>query len=321
MREQSKLGWVGVVGVVVLGWAPAVHAHISLEQGGTHKSRYGDGALKDGPCGLINGTRGTNVYTYAPGETITITLTEYVPHPSYFRIAFDDDGDDGFSDPISILPIDPSRGCPYALGVTNDHCDASDFYNTAAVLAGMDNLDPHVSAAYGAKYTWQVTLPDVECANCTLQVIQVMQDPFGHGPYDNMGDVYHQCIDLVLTRSADAGVGMPSVDAGEAGADASWPGAGMNALPGEMDAGASAAGAGENAGGAAGAPFGSSDPMLGGAGMTGTLAEGITAAPGEKPSATCSAAGPGSQTPALVLFLFALAALASARKRRHGHTP
>src|SRR5262245_8115038 len=84
-------------------------AHISLEAAGTHNSRYGDGLIKDGPCGKAGGTRGTNVYTYAPGQTITVSLRETIPHPSYFRFAFDNDGDDGFIEPASILPIDPNR--------------------------------------------------------------------------------------------------------------------------------------------------------------------------------------------------------------------
>src|SRR5262245_38504306 len=80
-------------------------AHISLEENGTHKSRYGDGEIKDAPCGRMNGQRGTNVYKYAPGQKIMVSVVEFVPHPGYFRIAFDDDGDDDFLDPRSIDPI------------------------------------------------------------------------------------------------------------------------------------------------------------------------------------------------------------------------
>ena len=57
------------------------------------------------------------------------------------------------------------------------------------------------------KYTWQLTLPNVECDNCTLQVIQVMEDNLAHGDYDptpgvGIEDIYHQCIDLVLKQGA-----------------------------------------------------------------------------------------------------------------------
>ena len=77
----------------------------------------------------------------------------------------------------------------------------------------MDDLSPHL-ATPGAdtKFTWQVTMPNVECTNCTLQVIQVMEDDASHGPYDptpgvGVADIYHQCIDLVLKRK-------PAPDAG-----------------------------------------------------------------------------------------------------------
>ena len=169
-------------------------AHLDLDSAGTHKSRYGRYAIKQGPCGKTDGTRGTNVYTYKPGETITVSVDEYIPHPGYFRIAFDIDGDDDFVNPQSVDPI--NRECMYT---PLDRCGESDFYNNETVL--LDNLDPHKSS--GRKtYTWQVTLPNVECDNCTLQVLQVMTDPFPiHAPYDpsmTSDDLYYQCIDLVL---------------------------------------------------------------------------------------------------------------------------
>src|SRR5258708_8773253 len=108
------------VGVSITSTAAA---HISVDQAGTHKSRYGDSLLKDGPCGKAGGTRGANVYTYAPGETVSVAITEFIPHPSYFRIAFDDAGDDGFVPPASIKPIDPKRACPVNAA---DKCGASD---------------------------------------------------------------------------------------------------------------------------------------------------------------------------------------------------
>src|SRR5258708_3020971 len=123
-------------------------AHISLEQGGTHKSRLGDDAtlIKEAGCGVWGSTRGTNVYTYKPGETVHIALVETIPHPSYFRIAFDNDGDDGFMEPRSIKPIDPTRPCPINSG---DNCDqVGDLNNNSTVL--MENLNPHIPTAFVA---------------------------------------------------------------------------------------------------------------------------------------------------------------------------
>ena len=268
---------IGILGASFLATcvATSAHAHISLEQGGTHLSRYGDGAsgnpsatvvLKNPPCGKTGGTRGTHIYTYEPGQTITVSIVEYISHPSYFRIAFDNDGDDAFTDPASIKPIDPSRKCPDGPG---DHCGTSDFYNTPAVLPNMDDLNPHLAdSSKTPKYTWQVTLPNVECDNCTLQVIQVMEDDLFHGPYDptpgvGVPDVYHQCIDLVLKHggSADGG-GSPETGSagatGAAGTGATTGEGGSNAGGGGLS-GSGGAGTSTNGGGSAGVTSGGGD--------------------------------------------------------------
>src|SRR5262245_12039924 len=162
MARQIKLFVFGVLAAAFS--AASASAHISLEQGATHKSRDGENQLKEGPCGRAGSRRGTtNIYTYKPGETITVEFVETIPHPSYFRFAFDADGDDGFMEPRSIKPIVSSRACPFNGA---DKCGQSDFYNNAAVLPNMDNLEPHASAASGKKYSFQVKLPDVECTNC-----------------------------------------------------------------------------------------------------------------------------------------------------------
>ena len=157
--------------------------------------------IKDGPCGMKGGTRGENVYTYKEGETVQVELVEYIPHPGYFRIAFDDDGDDDFVTPASIKPVDPARMCPFN---DLDKCGESDFYNNDTVLPDMDNLYPHIKSDLGTKYMFDVKMPKVECDNCTLQILQVMEDTI-HGAYNpdnepNSGlpDVYFTCIDLVL---------------------------------------------------------------------------------------------------------------------------
>lgn len=222
MSASGTIAWLG--GLVSLCVPVHAAAHISLEQGGTHLSRYGEIELKDLPCGRAGGTRGTHVYTYEPGQTITVSVVETVAHPSYFRIAFQASGDDEFKEPASIQPINPARLCPIG---PSDHCGASDFYNTPNVLANMDDLDPHMPGTPGTKHTWSVTLPSVECDNCTLQIIQVMEDDNLHGPYDptpgvGIEDVYHQCIDLVLRRGAANGAPGGGCAMSGAPVDAGW---------------------------------------------------------------------------------------------------
>jgi hypothetical protein len=156
--------------VVVFGLliAPAdAAAHLGLSE---PVSRYGPDTLKTGPCGVADGERTGNVTYYEPGETIEVRWDEYVDHPGHYRIAFDADGDDDFVDPQTI----------------------DEFYSNETVL--LDDI-PDESAGE-REYSAIVTLPDVTCDNCTLQVIQVMYDK---PPYTTPGnDIYYQCADLVL---------------------------------------------------------------------------------------------------------------------------
>ena len=180
--------------LVVLGLcAGGAHAHFSVDMSDTHTSRYGPGEIKSAPCGRPDGERGANVHTYAPGETIKVSWVEYVGHPGYYRIAFDNDGDDGFRDPASIKPA--GRAC--TAGEPN--CGKGDFYNNDTVL--IDDFGRHDDSPHGKHYSVDVELPKVECSNCTLQIIQVMTE-LGKSPYNpsaqDADDLYYQCLDLRL---------------------------------------------------------------------------------------------------------------------------
>jgi MYXO-CTERM domain-containing protein len=199
--------------------ATPAHAHISMV--GALKSRdtvveTGKDPQKSFPC---DGKKGDGpTYTFEPGATIKLEISEDIPHPSYFRIAFDNDGDDNFVSPKSIKPIEADRKCPFDGA---DKCGDSDFCNVTSATGGAavlwDNLDSHpASAAFGKKWAWNVKLPNVECANCTIQVIQVMED-VAHGAYcppdsctdpkDSFEDIYHRCIDIKLVKGATSSAG------------------------------------------------------------------------------------------------------------------
>jgi len=204
---------------LIAGTAPA-SAHIDLQRAGTHVAMYEQGAAgrdtKVSPCGNSENAVATGAeYTYQPGETITISLAEYVPHPGYFRIAFDDDGHDDLLDPRWIVPMEPENregGCPINdedQCRVGDYLTDGDFFNNSTVL--LDNLNPHTRATAQSEYTWEVTLPDVECDNCTLQIMQVMMDPAGtaHGVYNTTpgdnNDIYYQCVAVNLSHDAVPG--------------------------------------------------------------------------------------------------------------------
>ncbi|MGB3052456.1 MAG: SCE4755 family polysaccharide monooxygenase-like protein [Polyangiales bacterium] len=167
-------------------------AHLGLD---VPASRYGPDTLKTGPCGVAGGERTTNVTYYEPGETIEVRWNEYVDHRGHYRIAFDDDGDDDFVDPATMMEL----------------------YSNDTVL-----LDEITDNGQGERdYVATVTLPELSCDNCTLQVIQVMYDK---PPYTTPGnDIYYQCADLVLREAGtppDAGTDAGTDVGTDAGTDA-----------------------------------------------------------------------------------------------------
>ena len=182
--------------LVLLGvCAGSAYAHFSVDLSDTHKSRHGPGEIKSAPCGRPDGAAGEHIYTYSPGQTINVSWVEYVGHPGYYRIAFDQDGDDDFRNPASIKPA--GRAC----GAGERNCGSGDFYNNKSVL--IDDYGRHDDRPNGKRYSVDVKLPNVECEHCTLQIIQTMTE-LDKAPYDpsaaDANDLYYQCIDLRLRR-------------------------------------------------------------------------------------------------------------------------
>lgn len=138
-------------------------------------------------CGGVHSVRGTNVTTLAPGTTITVKWKETIDHPGHYRISFDDNGQD------FVIPADITT-------------------NTEGMPNVIDDMIPDIQGALpagGREYTSQVTLPNIECDNCTLQVTQLMTDkpPYSAGAASD--DIYYQCADIKLSNApggVDAGI-------------------------------------------------------------------------------------------------------------------
>lgn len=212
-------------------FTPAAHAHIELL---APKARYPRIDIKFGPCGRTGGKRTTNVTTFKPGETIKVSWNEYIGHPGHYRISFDTDGVDDFVDPKGFM----------------------DFNTAPSVL--VDNI---ADKSGMMTYTQDLKLPDVECGNCTLQVIQVMTDkpPFGDG-----NDIYYTCADLVLSKTGappDGGPAEPPSDAGGgAGGGGGTGGTGGGAQP-DGGSGGNGGSGGSGASASGGCSYGSDAPM------------------------------------------------------------
>lgn len=207
--------------------------------------------IKDGPCGRMNDSRTTDmsrVTVLEPGATIMVTFNETIDHPGHFRIAFDDDGQDAFVTPLMRSQV--QTGPTF----------------TAPVL--LDSI-PDKS---GGMYTSMVTLPNVECERCTLQLIQVMTTAASW----MADDIYYTCADIALRRTGGGG-GMGgmggsggSSQGGSAGASAGSSGAGGAATGGMTGLGGAGAG-GAGGAGTCGNPF---NECGGGTSPTGGVATG-----------------------------------------------
>ena len=201
----------------VASWAviPTASAHIQLDEPTRRQTEISGRNLQQKPAPCGRNTRSTNVSVFAPGETITVRWTETINHPGHFRIAFDNDGQDVFQDPICLSGCLPDRF----------ENPVFDLNNTTDIL-----LDGIVDPGGVSTFEAQVTLPNIECENCTLQLIQVMYDkaPFTRG--GGSDDMYYQCADIALRQTGpvpDAGAngGDGGVDSGspDGAADAATP--------------------------------------------------------------------------------------------------
>jgi MYXO-CTERM domain-containing protein len=214
-------------------------AHVDLSQPTPRAHGQNEGNLKQGPCGQATNARTANVNVFAPGQTITVEWNEFIDHPSYFRIAFDDDGDDGFvqrTDGQNDADADDPEAVEAALGM-----DAE-----ILAIVGEEN---DTTAGTDIRST-TVTLPNIECENCTLQLIQYM--------YDNPGTGYFQCADIALRAAQEVEPG----DAGVGGVGGGAADAGSGGTGGSANAGTAGNGGAPAAGGA-GATGGSASNAAG----------------------------------------------------------
>jgi hypothetical protein len=195
-------------------------AHINLLEPVARVPGRPDSMLLLGPCGQRQNARlEDRVNVLRPGQSIDMVWEVYVQHVSYFRISFDPDGDDSFSTRPS-SPRDFSTDDPTELPAGDGEIILDYILDRAGDVARVER---------------QVTLPNVECDRCTLQLTQ-----FTYGlPLDDA--IYYQCADLVLDDGdgviEDAGDGNPD-EAARADASEEGGGCSLAAGPGGLPAGA-----------------------------------------------------------------------------------
>lgn len=198
-----------IVGLLVLPVGIA-DAHIHLLQPLSRTDNPQGDPQKTRHCGDPGTTRiASRVTTFKPGQTITVMWQETIPHPGWSRVAFQPNGE--------MFPIPKASNGPAGNGTASNYPTED--------LTGM--TDPETGAIVlkdrigDTELSVEVTLPDMECSNCTLQLIQVMTNA---PPYQadvaldaDADDIYYQCADITLAADAPDPGTNPMPDAGTGG--------------------------------------------------------------------------------------------------------
>ncbi|HET9955442.1 MAG TPA: SCE4755 family polysaccharide monooxygenase-like protein [Polyangiaceae bacterium] len=273
---------LGLTFAALLTVAPA-GAHFKLEapDAWAEQDNLGN-PQKAGPCGeRDSGTTDTakptnKVTAYKAGDTITIKLTETVPHPGHYRVAL--------AKTRAELPPDPK------VTAGSTACGSAEIDMTPEFPVLVDGALQHTQNLSGQQ-TISVKLPsDFSCENCTLQVIEFMSN---HGLNNPGGCFYHHCANISVSATGDSGTG----GAGTGGSGQGSGGQGGSPQAGSTQGGASAAGA-TNGGAAAGGSMSSGGTLAqtgGASGSGGASATGAATSSGGV-SNTGGAAAPGGSS-------------------------
>jgi hypothetical protein len=187
----------------LLAAAPAVtQAHFKLVEPASWliEDDRGD-PQKAGPCGGSNTDWGKPTFAVTQasgGSTLHVKVQETIYHPGFYRVAL------AVNSPTE-LPADPKA--------TTTQSDRGPQSVSGEVMSPVqmpvlaDGLFMHHERA-AAPFETDVTLPNINCRRCTLQVIQFMEQ---HGANNPGNYTYHHCAIVSITADAKKPI------------DAAWP--------------------------------------------------------------------------------------------------
>ncbi len=128
------------------------------------------------PCGG-EGEATYAVTTVEAGSQLTVSWKETIYHPGHFRLSIAQRADE-FSTPEAVL----DRG--------GNNCASAPIESNPAYPTLVDGLFTHTSAGSG-EWSTTVTVPDMSCDRCVLQLLQFMSE---HAP----PCYYYQCAHLKI---------------------------------------------------------------------------------------------------------------------------
>jgi len=247
-----------------------------------------DGGKGDPPCGPT--AMPSNVVTpVMGGSKLTVKVNETIYHPGFYRIALSIKSRDEL--PVDNVVKDASGKILPPAGPGNAATAEYQANPVFPVLA--DNLWPHTTNT--KMFTGEITLPNVNCDKCTLQVIEFMAEHASNGP--KAGYFYHHCADLKITADTSKPIFDPTAGGGAGGGSSGGAG-GAGGSAGASVGGTAGAVAG-GSGGTVGAAAGSATvEVVGGGGAVGVAAAGAPVTAGSASAAAGAAMATGGMGPA-----------------------
>lgn len=331
---------VGAMGLLAPGLA---RAHFTLNSPPSWAVQGAQGLPeKSAPCGQADpGTPAVAsnvVTTYRPGQTISVSITEDVPHPGWYSATLSQNGMNGLPTDPMVTPTTGANGS--ACGTATPPPTDTIVGLTPQAPGGqllVDGALRHTSTPLNpATQSFNVTLPsNVTCTNCVLQIVEFMSNH----PLNNPGGCfYHHCANIAIQGTPVDGGMSGGTDAGsdaKAGGTGGAPGtggkpgngtggttAGVGGISGGGGGGPGSAGATGSTGGAGG-PAGAEGGTTGGTagasgsegGATGTGTGGLTANDVGGGGCSCNvASGTRNGASGLVALFLAIFLI---RRRRH----
>lgn len=154
---------------------------------------------KDGPCGGP-GTDTNAITTVEAGSTLEVTWKETIFHPGHFRLSIAR----AQSDLVSPVPT-----------IVGNNCESASIQTSPQYPTVVDGLFPHTQAQ--ASYNTTITVPQMSCERCTLQLLQFMAS---HAP----PCFYYQCATLrIVAPALDGGLDAGTADPGQQTPDGGLP--------------------------------------------------------------------------------------------------
>ena len=151
---------------------------------------------KLGPCGgtsanakgPANPGMPSGIVTKAVGGSkLHIKVQETVYHPGHYRISLAVNSRTELPGDPEVVTRDTEKG-PWSVSAA--------IMNPVKPPVLVDGLWPHNAKMADPVMETDVTLPNINCAKCTLQIVQFMAE---HGRNKDGDFTYHHCADLAIT--------------------------------------------------------------------------------------------------------------------------